>query len=162
MIQQKSLNNQQKLYVLGLFLITILLTQISLPFIPIGSLPDYFIACAVALISVNNKYFSVMKIFFLGLVADILIGQLIGQYGFTFLLIYVLHFFISKMLAIQSNGQKTVLGVILVLSGLLIDYMTSATYEIDNYETSALLKIIFTIITFLIYRLIFEMKLKAI
>ena len=66
MIQQKSLNNQQKLYVLGLFLITILLTQISLPFIPIGSLPDYFIAWAVALISVNNKYFSVMKIFFLG------------------------------------------------------------------------------------------------
>jgi hypothetical protein len=66
------------------------------------------------------------------------------------------------MLAIQSNGQKTILGVILVLAGLLIDYMTSATYEIDNYENSALLKIIFTIITFLIYRLIFEMKLKAI
>ena len=160
MIKYQPSNNKQNIYVIGLFLLTLLFSQINIPFISSGSLPDYLVAWSVGVMLLNNKQYGILTIFFAGLIADILIGQIIGQYAFTFILTYAILFFIQKMFAIQSYKQRTVTGIILVIVALLTTSITSTTYQTNFHETSILLKLITTIITFLVYQLIIYIKLK--
>ena len=156
MIKYQPSNNKQNIYVIGLFLLTLLFSQINIPFISSGSLPDYLVAWSVGVMLLNNKQYGILTIFFAGLIADIFIGQ----YAFTFILTYAILFFIQKMFAIQSYKQRTITGIILVIVALLTTNITSTTYQTNFHETSILLKLITTIITFLVYQLIIYIKLK--
>ena len=75
---------QRKLFII-LFLFSVFFSFINLfSFLDLDFYPEYFIALLVLTISSNLIEVSINKIFLIGILVDILIGSILGQYTLTF------------------------------------------------------------------------------
>ena len=143
---------------MAIFLVTILLTQINLPFLnDIRLIPDYFIALIIPTIIIRFKNINIFIVFVIGILVDMFIGELIGQYAITFIIIYISNFVLHKFFVFRSTSQVIFLYFILLEIGFLVIGTTSISYLLQNSDMYILLyKNILTIPICFVYKLIFE------
>lgn len=158
MINKKNNLAQNWIKLSATFLVTILLVQISLPFLnDIRLIPDYFIALIIPLIVIEFKNINIYILYLLGIFIDIFIGELIGQYAITFLIIYIFNYVLHKFFVFKSTSQIIFLYFILLECGFLVIGATSASYVLQNNDIYILFyQNIMTIPVCFIYKLFFE------
>ena len=158
MITKKNNLPQNWFKFLVIILVTMLLTQINLPFLnDIRLIPDYFIALIIPAIIVGFKNINIFIVFVLGILIDIFIGELIGQYAITFLIIYISNYVLHKFFVFTSPSQVIFLYFILLEIGFLVMSVTSISYLLQNNDIYIIFyKNIMTIPLCFVYKFIFE------
>ena len=158
MISKNNNLPQSWLKFLAIFLVTVLLAQINLPFLnDIRLIPDYFIALIISAIIVGFKNINIFIVFVLGILIDMFIGELIGQYAITFLIIYISNYVLNKFFVFTSPSQVIFLYFILLEIGFLVMSVTSISYLLQNNDIYIIFyKNIMTIPLCFVYKFIFE------
>lgn len=158
MITNKNNLPQNWFKFLVIILVTMLLTQINLPFLnDIRLIPDYFIALIISAIIVGFKNINIFIVFVLGILIDMFIGELIGQYAITFLIIYISNYVLNKFFVFTSPSQVIFLYFILLEIGFLVIGITSISYLLQNNDIYIIFyKNIMTIPLCFVYKFIFE------
>ena len=152
---------QQKLFV-GLFLVSIFLSFINLfSFININIYPEYFIALMVLTISSNLISINIAKVFLAGVIVDILIGSILGEYTIAFLLLYGLQIFSQKYFLMPTRAQAILLRFLSICFGLIIVTIISQNFNpIFNTNGSLLnyliIEIVITFFIFIIFQILYE------
>lgn len=140
-----------------IFLATLMLMHTSLPLISAPELmPDYCVAFSVALIASNFLNLNLLKVFILGLISDILVGDLIGQYALIFIIVYFSNFIFNKYLFFTSARMIFIQHLILLLIAELSLFMTSISYQLDKDYSLYGIKIILTLLICLVYQKLFQ------
>ena len=94
MIKKNTYKRSDAIVFCILFLITLLLSRINFPLIGTdGIMPDYFLALFVSLIATRLMKMNIYILFLLGLLIDLLAGELIGQYGLVLIIIYFVNLY---------------------------------------------------------------------
>ena len=150
---------QQKLFI-GLFLFSIFFSFINLfSFISINFYPEYFIALMVLSISSNLISINITKVFLIGVIVDILVGTILGQYTIAFLLLYGLQVFSQKYFLMPSKAQAILLRFIYISLGIIIVTIISQIFNpifftngsLLNYLIIEIAKTFFILIIFQIF-----------
>ena len=150
---------QQKLFI-GLFLFSIFFSFINLfSFISINFYPEYFIALMVLTISSNLISINITKVFLIGVIVDILVGSILGQYTITFLFLYGLQVFSQKYFLMPSKAQAILLRFISISLGIIIVTIISQIFNpifftnvsLLNYLIIEIAKTFFILIIFQIF-----------
>ena len=144
----------QKLFII-LFIISLILSHIGIVGIEDSSImPNYFIALIVSFILAKRARLDLFKLVIIGLIVDIFTGQLIGQYGLIFIIVYILNFSVNKILVIKYQKQIESLSIFLILFSFIILWLTSQSYNIFITPKILLLQSIFTFIAYLFFKVI--------
>ena len=132
MIKKLLVQKRKENYLLFSFiLISLILSNLSLPWVESPtSMPNYFIALIVTFISLKKSSLNLYKLIIIGLGVDLLVGNLLGQYGVIFISIYALNFLINKILIIKTENQVLSLAFLLILFSFLILWATSQSHNI--------------------------------
>ena len=151
---------QRKLF-FGLFLFCIIFSFFNLfGFLNFSFYPEYFIALMVLTISSNMIEISSSKIFIIGILVDILIGSILGQYTLAFLLIYSLQI-LSQKYFMPSKIQTIFLRFLSVGLGVIIVSIISQKFN-PNFSTNIsllnhlILDIGITIIILICFQIFYE------
>jgi rod shape-determining protein MreD len=140
-----------------LFFISIILSNIGIPGIENPALmPNYFIALIIASILNKSSYMNIYKLVIIGLLVDILAGQLLGQYGLIFIFIYLLYFIIQKLLVIKTTPQLFSLSFFLILFSFIILWTTSLSHGLFINFNLLFTQSILTFIAYLIFNIFIE------
>ena len=151
-IKQK--NKEIKLFLI-LFIISIFLSHMGVVSIEDSTIvPNYFIALIVSFILTKKASLNLYKVFIIGLATDIFVGQLIGQYGLIFIIIFILNFLTNKMIVIQNKKQIESLSFILILISFVILWLTAKNYNMFIPLKILLLQFILTFIAYLFFKVI--------
>ena len=152
---------QQKLFV-GLFLVSTFFSFINLfSFFNINIYPEYFIALMVLTVSSNLISISITKVFLMGVIVDILIGSILGQYTITFILLYGLQVFSQKYFLMPTRPQAILLKFLSICLGLIIVTIISQKFNPTFHTNGSLLnylilEIASTFITLVIFQIFYE------
>ena len=152
---------QQKLFV-GLFLVSTFFSFINLfSFFNINIYPEYFIALMVLTVSSNLISISITKVFLMGVIVDILIGSILGQYTITFLLLYGLQVFSQKYFLMPTRPQAILLKFLSICLGIIIVTIISQKFNPTFHTNGSLLnylilEIASTFITLVIFQIFYE------
>ena len=150
-IEQKKENT---LFII-LFLISLILSNLGIPGIQDPAImPNYFLALIVTFILTKRGDLNLYKLVIIGLIVDLFVGQLLGQYGLIFISIYLLAFIINKILIINSEKQLIGLSVFLILFSFFILWASSKSHDIFISFNLLLLQSILTFFAYLIFRAI--------
>ena len=145
---------EEKLFIL-LFIISIFLSHTGIIGIEDSTImPNYFIALIVSFILMSKANLNLYKILTIGLIVDVVVGQLIGQYGLIFMAIYLLDLITIKMIVIKNEKQIKGLSIFLILSSFIILWITSKNYDMFIPLKTLLLQAIFTFIAYLFFKVI--------
>ena len=151
---------QRKLFFI-LFLFCIIFSFFNLfEFLNFSFYPEYFIALMVLTISSNMIEVSTSKIFIIGILVDILIGSILGQYTLAFLLIYSLQI-LSQKYFMPSKIQTIFLRFLSVSLGVIIVSIISQKFN-PNFSTNIgllnhlILDIGITIIILIFFQIFYE------
>ena len=152
---------QQKLFI-GLFLFSIFFSFINLfSFISINFYPEYFIALMVLTISSNLLSINITKVFLIGVIVDILVGSILGQYTITFLFLYGLQIFSQKYFLMPSKAQAILLRFISISLGIIIVTIISQIFNPIFFTNGSLLnyliiEIAITFFILIIFQIFYE------
>jgi len=152
---------QQKLFV-GLFLVSIFFSFINLfSFLNINIYPEYFVALMVLTVSSNLISINITKVFLIGVIADILIGSILGQYTIAFLLLYGLQVFSQKYFLMPTRPQAILLKFLSICLGIIIVTMISQNFNPTFHTNGSLLnyliiEIAITFIVLIIFQIFYE------
>ena len=152
---------QQKLFI-GLFLFSIFFSFINLfSFISINFYPEYFIALMVLSISSNLISINITKVFLIGVIVDILVGSILGQYTITFLFLYGLQVFSQKYFLMPSKAQAILLRFISISLGIIIVTIISQIFNPIFFTNGSLLnyliiEIAITFFILIIFQIFYE------
>ena len=151
-IKQK--NKEIKLFLI-LFIISIFLSHMGVVSIEDSTIaPNYFIALIVSFILTKKASLNLYKVLIIGLATDIFVGQLIGQYGLIFIIIFILNLLTNKMIVIQNKKQIESLSFILILISFVILWLTAKNYNMFIPLKILLLQFILTFIAYLFFKVI--------
>ena len=157
---------QQKLFV-ALFLVSIFLSFINLfSIININIYPNYFIALMVLTISSNLISININKVFLIGVIVDILIGSILGQYTIAFLLLYGLQVFSKKYFLMPTRAQAILLRFLSICIGITIITIISQNFNPIFFTNGSLLnyliiEIAITFFIFMIFQIFYERTYSA-
>ena len=152
---------QQKFFV-GLFLVSIFFSFINLfSFLNINIYPEYFLALMVLTVSSNLITISITKVFLVGVIVDILIGSILGQYTITFLLLYGLQIFSQKYFSMPTRPQAILLKFLSICLGIIIVTMISQNFNPTFHTNGSLLnyliiEIAITFVVLIIFQIFYE------
>ena len=152
---------QQKLFI-GLFLFSIFVSFIDLfSFINSNFYPEYFIALMVLTISSNLISINITKVFLIGIIVDILIGSILGQYTIAFLLLYGLQVFSQKFFLMPSKAQTILLTFLSISLGIIIVTIISQIFNPIFFTNGSLLnyliiEIAITFFILIIFQIFYE------
>ena len=152
---------QQKLFV-GLFLISTFFSFINLfSFLNINIYPEYFLALMVLTVSSNLITISITKVFLVGVIVDILIGSILGQYTITFLLLYGLQIFSQKYFSMPTRPQAILLKFLSICLGIIIVTILSQNFNPTFHTNGSLLnyliiEIAITFFILIIFQILYE------
>ena len=152
---------QQKLFV-GLFLVSIFFSFINLfSFLNINIYPEYFVALMVLTVSSSLISISITKVFLVGIIVDILIGSILGQYTITFLLLYGLQIFSQKYFLMPTRPQAILLKFLSICLGIIIVTMISQNFNPTFHTNGSLLnyliiEIAITFVVLIIFQILYE------
>jgi len=152
---------QQKLFV-ALFLVSIFLSFINLfSIININIYPNYFIALMVLTISSNLISININKVFLIGVIVDILIGSILGQYTIAFLLLYGLQVFSKKYFLMPTRAQAILLRFLSICIGITIITIISQNFN-PTFNTNVsllnflIIEIAITFFILIIFQIFYE------
>ena len=146
--------NKERTSFIILFLISIILSNIGIFGIEDSTMmPNYFIALITSCILNKGSFLNIYRLVIIGLIVDLFVGQLLGQYGLIFICIYLIYFIIQRMLVIQTQMQLFALGFFLILCGFLIVWATSLSYGLFISFNLLFIQSILTLITYLIFNI---------
>ena len=157
---------QQKLFV-GLFLVSIFFSFINLfSFLNINIYPEYFVALMVLTISSNLIPINTTKVFLMGVIVDILIGSILGQYTIAFLLLYGLQVFYQKNFLMPTRPQAILLRFLSICLGIItvtiISQNFNPTFSINGSLLNYLIiEIAITFIILIIFQIFYERTYSA-
>ncbi|MDA9226793.1 rod shape-determining protein MreD [Methylophilaceae bacterium] len=152
---------QRKLFI-GLFLVSIFFSFINLfSFLNINIYPEYFVALMVLTVSSNLITISITKVFLVGVIVDILIGSILGQYTITFLLLYGLQIFSQKYFLMPTRPQAILLKFLSICLGIIIVTMISQSFNTTFSTNGSLLnyliiEIAITFVVLIIFQIFYE------
>ena len=152
---------QQKLFI-GLFLVSIFFSFINLfSFLNINIYPEYFVALMVLTVSSNLISINITKVFLIGVIADILIGSILGQYTIAFLLLYGLQVFSQKYFLMPTRPQAILLKFLSICLGIIIVTMISQNFNPTFHTNGSLLnyliiEIAITFVVLIIFQIFYE------
>jgi len=137
-----------------LFLTSIIFSNIGIFGIEnVALMPNYFIALITAFTLNKSSFLNIYILVIIGLIVDIFVGELLGQYGLIFICIYLVHFIIQKMLVIKTTLQLFSLGFFLILCSFLVLWATSLSHGLFISFNLLFIQSIFTFITYLIFNI---------
>ena len=152
---------QQKLFV-GLFLVSIFFSFINLfSFLNINIYPEYFVALMVLTVSSNLITINITKVFLVGVIVDILIGSILGQYTTAFLFLYGLQIFSQKYFLMPTRPQAILLKFLSICLGIIIVTMISQNFNPTFHTNESLLnyliiEIAITFVILIIFQIFYE------
>ena len=152
---------QQKLFV-GLFIVSIFFSFINLfSFLNINIYPEYFVALMVLTVSSNLITISTSKVFLMGIIVDILIGSILGQYTIAFLLLYGLQVFYQKYFLMPTRPQAILLKFLSICLGIItvtiISQNFNPTFSINGSLLNYLIiEIAITFVILIIFQIFYE------
>ena len=114
-------------------------------------MPDYFLALFISLIALRYMNMNIYILFFLGLLIDLLVGELIGQYGLVLIVIYFTNFLLNKYFLFKSQVMLASQHLILTTIGLIILLISSLSYELSVNINIFMMKWIVTYLVCLLY-----------
>ena len=157
MIKKNTYKRSDTIVFCILFLITLLLSRINFPLIGTdGIMPDYFLALFVSLIATRLMKMNIYILFLLGLLIDLLAGELIGQYGLILIIIYFVNFILNKYFLLQTSLMKVSQNLILITIGLIMLLILSSSYELTTNVNLIGIKWIVTCLVCLLYNQIIK------
>ena len=157
---------QQKLFV-GLFLVSIFFSFINLfSFLNTNIYPEYFVALMVLTVSSNLITISTTKVFLMGIIVDILIGSILGQYTIAFLLLYGLQVFYQKYFLMPTRPQAILLKFLSICLGIItvtiISQNFNPTFSINGSLLNYLIiEIAITFVILIIFQIFYERTYSA-
>ena len=152
---------QKKLFA-GLFLFSIFFSFINLfSFLNTNIYPEYFLALIVLTISSNLILISITRVFLMGVIVDILIGSILGQYAIVFLLLYGLQVFYQKYFLMPSRPQVILLQFLSICFGIIILTVISQNFNPTFHTNGSLLnyliiEIAITFVILIIFQIFYE------
>jgi len=152
---------QQKLFV-GLFLVSTFFSFINLfSFLNINIYPEYFLALMVLTISSNLISINITKVFLMGVIVDILIGSILGQYTIAFLLLYGLQVFYQKYFLMPTRPQAILLKFLSICLGIIIVTIITQNFNPTFHINGSLLnyliiEIAITFLILIIFQILYE------
>jgi rod shape-determining protein MreD len=157
MIKKNTYKRSDAIVFCILFLITLLLSRINFPLIGTdGIMPDYFLALFVSLIATRLMKINIYILFLLGLLIDLLAGELIGQYGLVLIIIYFVNFILNKYFLLQTTLMQFSQNLILITIGLIMLLILSSSYELTTNVNLLGIKWIVTCLVCLLYNQIIK------
>ena len=152
---------QKKLFA-GLFLLSTFFSFINLfSFLDINIYPEYFLALMVLTISSNLISISITKVFLMGIIVDILIGSILGQYTIAFLLLYGLQVFSLKYFSMPTRPQAILLKFLSICLGIILVTIISQNFNPTFHSNGNLLnyliiEIAITFFVLIIFQILYE------
>ena len=132
-----------------LSLIAIFLSNLGIPGIGNSAImPNYFIALIITFILMRLGNLNLYKLVIIGLLVDVFVGQLLGQYALIFISIHLADYIVNRVLIIQSEKQLFALSFFLILISFFILWTSSLSYSIFIHPEIILFQIILTVITY--------------
>jgi cell shape-determining protein MreD len=136
-------------YLIVFLLITLFCAHLNFEFFGInGTSPEYFVSFIAIILAINLYRLDLIKVFLLGLIADILVFNLLGSYALIFIVIYGCNYLAHRIMSIGSSQQELILLLSLIQVGFHFSYVTFfyhgdfnfnlLTYLINNFLTTAL------------------------
>ena len=152
MIKKNTFKRNEALTFCIIFFFFFLLSRINIPFITnYGFMPDYFLALFVSFVASRFMHMNIYILFLLGLLVDLLAGELIGQYGLIFISIYFTNFILNKYFIIKSILMRNSQYLILTTLGLIILLISSLSYELNININIFIIKWVLTYLVVLLY-----------
>lgn len=140
---------KEKNLLIVLSLIAIFLSNLGIPGIENSAImPNYFIALIITFILMKLGNLNLYKLVIIGLLVDVFVGQLLGQYAFIFISIYLADYIVNRVLIIKSEKQVFTLSFFLILISFFILWISSLSYSIFIPPKIILFQIILTVITY--------------
>ena len=141
-------------------LITLFCAHLNFEFFGINDTsPEYFVSFIAVIITINLYRLDLIKVFLLGLIADILVFNILGSYALIFIVIYGCSYLAHRIMSISSNQQQLILLLCLIQVGFNFSYVTFfyhgdfnfnfLAYLIKNFITTALGIISFYILRYI-------------
>ena len=132
-----------------LSLIAIFFSNLGIPGIVNSAImPNYFIALIITFILMRLGNLNLYKLVIIGLLVDVFVGQLLGQYALIFISIYFADYTVNRVLIIKSEKQIFTLSFFLILISFFILWTSSLSYSIFIHPEIILFQIILTFITY--------------
>ena len=132
-----------------LSLIAIFLSNLGIPGIGNAAImPNYFIALIITFILMRLGNLNLYKLVIIGLLVDVFVGQLLGQYALIFISIHLADYIVNRVLIIKSEKQLFALSFFLILISFFILWTSSLSYSIFIHPEIILFQIILTVITY--------------
>tara|TARA_B100000795_G_C22633410_1_gene373501 strand:- start:132 stop:623 length:492 start_codon:yes stop_codon:yes gene_type:complete len=158
MIEKNNVKRSELLTLCIIFLITLLISKINIPVINTsGHMPDYFLALFVCLIASRFMNMNIYILFLLGLIVDLLVGELMGQYGLIFITIYFINFLLSKYFLFKTSIMLALQHLTLTTIGLIIFLISSLSYELTININLFAVKWIVTCLVCLLYNKLIQL-----
>jgi cell shape-determining protein MreD len=140
---------RELLYLIVFLLITLFCAHLNFKFLGIkNTLPEYFISFIAVILTINLYQLNLKKVFLLGLIADILVFNLLGSYALIFVVIYGCNYWAHRFMSIISYQQQLILLLCLIQVGFHFSYViffyhgdinfNFLAYLINNFLTTAL------------------------
>ena len=147
-------------YLIVFLLITLFCAHLNFEFFGINETsPEYFVSFIAVILTINLYRLDLIKVFLLGLIADILVFNLLGSYALIFVVIYGCNYLARRIMSINSNQQQLILLLYLIQVGFHFSYVTFfyhgdfnfnfLAYLIKNFITTALGIISFYILRYI-------------
>ena len=132
MIKKTIIQKRQENYlIMILAFVSLILSNIALPWTENpSSIPNYFIALIAIFIVSDKANLNLFKLFTIGLLVDLFLGQILGQYAFIFICIYALNFLVSRILIIKTDTQILSLSSFMILVSFFVLWATSQNQNI--------------------------------
>jgi len=141
-------------------LITFFCAHLNFEFFGINDTsPEYFVSFIAVILTINLYRLDLIKVFLLGLIADILVFNLLGSYALIFVVIYGCNYLAHRIMSINSNQQQLILLLCLIQVGFNFSYVTffyhgNFNFNLLSYLINNFLTTVLGIISFYVLRYI--------
>lgn len=150
----KIISKKENSFLVLLFILSLILSHLNVfSLMEQSTNPEYFIAFGALMISSKLIHTGLIKLFILGLIIDVFIGIILGQYAFSLLIMLVFHKIYNHYFSVISEEHKSVLQFFTILIGIICLELVSVS-NLDEHLNfiNIILVFIFTFLTLYIFQ----------
>jgi len=152
------INKKEGIFLVFIFMLSLLLSHLNIfSFMNQNTNPEYFIALFTIVLNSKVEHISLFKVFIMGLIIDIFIGQVLGQYAFSLLVMMVFHKIYNHYFSVVSEEHEGVLQFFTILVGIICLKLVVVGNLIEGINfISTIVIIIFTFLTFFVFQFLIK------
>ena len=150
----KIISKKENSFLVLLFILSLILSHLNIFNLMEQSVnPEYFIAFGSLMISSRLIHTGLIKLFILGLIIDVFIGIILGQYAFSLLIMLVFNKIYNHYFSVISEEHNSVLQFFTILIGIICLELVSVS-NLDEHLNfiNIILVFIFTFLTLYIFQ----------